>query len=357
MKQLNVAVVYGGRSAEHNVSVHSAENVADLVKKAGHKALPLYVAYSGKWFLKESVAGDESGTEVFPWLGGDYPLRTANGSGVQIDVFFPIIHGSMGEDGTLQGLLELLGAPYVGCGVLASAAGMDKQLSKRLAAREGLPVLDDVVLQPEQGWKEAATAFAAKAGYPVFVKPVCLGSSVGISKVDGPAELHAAVEKAFQYDSRVMVEKGVSGARELCCGLLGAGFDAKATPCAEIRPKNHAFFDYDAKYLDPEGFDLLVPAPIAPEMEKQVRRMAERFFGALGGFGFARVDFFLSQSGKEVYFGEVNTIPGFTSHSLYPSLCKYAGWEMGAVVSQLLDMALKRSAARAAFAAAPRPDR
>ena len=357
MKQLKVAVVYGGRSAEHNVSVHSAENVAALVERAGHRALPLYVAYSGKWFLKDSVASEESGVEVFPWLGGGYPLRTASGAGVQVDAFFPIIHGSMGEDGTLQGLLELLGAPYVGCGVLASAAGMDKQLSKRIAAREGLPVLDDVVLSPEPGWKETAAAFAEKAGYPVFVKPVCLGSSVGISKVDGPAELVPAIEKAFLYDNRVMVEKGVPGARELCCGLLGEGAGARATPCAEIRPKNHAFFDYDAKYLDPEGFDLLVPAPIAPELEQRVCRMAELFFRALGGFGFARVDFFLSQDGKEVFFGEINTIPGFTSHSLYPSLCKAAGWDAGVVVAQLLDMALKRSAARAAFASAPRPDR
>ncbi|HOX23145.1 MAG TPA: D-alanine--D-alanine ligase family protein, partial [Elusimicrobiales bacterium] len=340
MKRLKVAVVYGGRSAEHNVSVHSAENVAALVEKAGHEVLAVYVAYSGKWFLKDSVGGGESGREIFPWLGSELPLRDSDGNGIAVDVFFPIIHGSMGEDGTIQGLLELLGAAYVGCGVLASAAGMDKQLSKQLAVREGLPVLPDVVLEKTGGYEAAAQAFAEKAGYPVFVKPVCLGSSVGISKVDSLQELVPALDKAFLYDSRVMVEKGVDHARELCCGLLGIGAAAQTTPCAEIHPKNHDFFDYDAKYLDPNGFELLIPVQMPSELETGLRKMAAKFFGALGGYGFARVDFFLSQDGKSAYFGEINTAPGFTSHSLYPSLCKHAGMDMPAVVSQLLELAL-----------------
>ncbi|NLO91046.1 MAG: D-alanine--D-alanine ligase [Elusimicrobia bacterium] len=351
MKQLRVAVVYGGRSAEHNVSVHSAENVSELLRKAGHLPLALYISVDGKWFLKEQPLPGENGTPVLPWPGGPQPLRDENGKGIAVDVFFPIIHGPMGEDGTLQGLLELLNAPYVGCGVLASAAGMDKQLAKKLAALEGLPVLADIVLEKGRDWKEAAHAFAAKTGFPIFVKPVCLGSSVGITKVDSDDALEAAVLLAFEHDTRVMLEQGVPQAREICCGALGAGRDAKASPCAEIRPKNHKFFDYDAKYLDPEGFDLLIPAPISDAMEQGLRAMTVRFFGAIGGFGLGRVDFFLSNDGNKVYFGEINTLPGFTSHSLYPSLWKHAGADMAQVANHLVELALERKKNKDALAA------
>jgi D-alanine-D-alanine ligase len=264
------------------------------------------------------------------------------GKEIDFDAAFPILHGPMGEDGTMQGLLELCAIPYVGCGVLASAVGMDKEVCKLLAREAGLPVLKHIVLDRADFSVSRAEKQVEALGYPVFVKPMCMGSSVGITKVDAPSELEAAVLKAFEYDRRVMVEKGVSHAREIMCAVLGSGDDVTASVCGEVRPVNHEFFDYESKYEDERGMEFTLPAKIPEDLSERIRALSVTVFRAIRGEGFARVDFLLHPETGELYFGEINTAPGFTSHSLYPRLFAESGIKPADAVCRLLHIAFKR---------------
>ena len=345
-----IGVIFGGRSPEHEVSIESAKTVCARLEKAGFSALPFYAPRSGAWRLvkaKDLLAGGRlEGPEIEPSLGGGCFVKK-NGGRIRPDALFPIIHGSTGEDGVLQGLLELLGIPYVGCGVTASAVGMDKVISKELAARDGIPVLPHVVIRAHQRASMAPLLKKARAlGFPLFVKPVAQGSSVGVTKVKRPAELAAAVKEAFRFDTAVMVEKGVDRAREIVCGVLGSPAGARASVNGEVVPRGkHEFYDYEAKYLDNDGMELLLPAPLSAAAAARLRGLAVRIFLALGGSGMARVDFFVDpKDERKVYFCEINTLPGFTSHSLYPRLWEKTGLKPEKVLKELVALGLRAAA-------------
>lgn len=345
-----IGVIFGGKSPEHEVSIESAKTVCSRLEKAGFSVLPFYAPRGGAWRLvkvKDLLAGARlTGPEIEPSLGAGCFIKKGGGR-LRPDALFPIIHGSTGEDGVLQGLLELTGIPYAGCGVTASAVGMDKIISKELAALDGIPVLPHVVIRAHQ--KAAMGPLLGKAvkmGFPLFVKPVAQGSSVGVSKVKRRSELRPAVMNAFRFDSAVMIEKGVERAREIVCGVLGSSAGAKASVTGEVVPKGkHEFFDYEAKYLDDDGMDFLLPAPLSAKTSEKLRDLAVRIFLALGGSGMARVDFFVDpKDERKVYFCEINTLPGFTSHSLYPRLWEKTGLKPEKVLAELIALALRAAA-------------
>lgn len=346
-----IAVVFGGRSPEHEVSIESAKTVCSKLEAAGFAVLPFYAPRKGNWRLvrkADLLAGRPlRGAELSPSLEGGFFLKKGGGR-VRPDAVFPIVHGSTGEDGAMQGLFELAGLPYTGCGVTASAVGMDKVISKELCALDGVPVLPHVVVRAHQ---RAAMGpllkKAARLGFPLFVKPVAQGSSVGVTKVKTAAALKPAVLNAFRFDTAVMIEKGIDRAREIVCGVLGSPEGARASVCGEVVPKGkHEFFDYEAKYLDDDGMDFLLPAPLPAATERRLRELAPRIFLAIGGSGMARVDFFVHpKDPAKVYFCEINTLPGFTSHSLYPRLWEKTGLKPERVLKELVAIAL-RSAAR-----------
>ncbi|HCC46602.1 MAG TPA: D-alanine--D-alanine ligase A [Elusimicrobia bacterium] len=345
-----IAVIFGGKSPEHEVSIESAKTVCAKLEKAGFTALPFYAPRAGAWRLvklPDLIAGRRlAGPELEPSLGGGFFMKKGGGR-VKPDALFPIIHGSTGEDGALQGFLELLGLPYTGCGVTASAVGMDKIISKELAALDGVPVLPHVVIRAHQ---KAAMApllkQAMKLGFPLFVKPVAQGSSVGVAKVKTPAALRPAVLNAFRFDNAVMIEKGVDRAREIVCGALGSPAGARASVCGEVVPQGkHEFYDYEAKYLDDNGMELRLPAPLPAAVAGRLRDLTVKIFLALGGSGMARVDFFVDPKNvNKVYFCEINTLPGFTSHSLYPRLWEKTGLKPERVLKELVAIALRAAA-------------
>jgi D-alanine-D-alanine ligase len=271
-----------------------------------------------------------------------HALVTHDGERTEIDVVFPVMHGPHGEDGSIQGFLEMAGIPYVGSGVLASALGMDKAVQKVLFAMAGIPVVPHEVVH-EREWeddREAVEARAEHLGYPLFVKPSALGSSVGITKVPGPEGLRGAMEEALRYGRKAVLERSVEEGRELEVAVLGND-DPVASIAGEIVPRGHAFYDYEAKYLDEHGAELIVPADLPPATLDEIRRLAVAAFRAIDAAGMARVDFFLMPGG-ELYLNEINTIPGFTSISMYPRLWEASGVSYPALVDRLIDLALER---------------
>ena len=346
----NIGVIYGGRSTEHEVSIESARTVVQNLSLAGYKVTPIYIPRRGAWRRAdpETISGGKEGGKIEPCFEkGSFML---DGRPLKLDVVFPLIHGSTGEDGILQGFLELLGMPYVGSGVLASAAGMDKIFSKAIARERGLPVLPHVEISSRDKRSVAAgIASARRFGLPLFVKPVQLGSSVGVTKVKAFKDLAGAVEFAFRFDSSVMIEKGVDRAREIVCGVLGSPLAAGSSVAGEVRPKGkHEFYDYEAKYLDDNGIDFLVPAPLSGHTACKIRELSVEVFKAIGCHGMARVDFLVDPKKEtEFYFCEINTIPGFTSHSLYPTLWKNTGLDPVKLSDRLVRLAFERCSARA----------
>ncbi len=347
----HIGVIFGGKSAEHEVSIGSAKTVVDNLTQAGYKVTPIYIPRRGAWRMAAPgtiSAGKLRGGNIEPSFERENFLL--DGRPLKLDAVFPLIHGSTGEDGILQGFLELLGLPYVGSGVLASAAGMDKVLSKSIARERGLPVLAHVeISRRDKGSVNAGISSARRLGLPLFVKPVQLGSSVGVTKVTAFRDLAAAVEFAFRFDSRVMIEKGVDHAREIVCGVLGSSLDAGASVTGEVRPKGkHEFYDYEAKYLDDNGMDFLAPAPVPASTALRMRKLSVEVFKAIGCHGMARVDFLVNPKKEtEFYFCEINTIPGFTSHSLYPTLWKNTGLDPVKLSDRLVKLAFERQRARA----------
>ena len=358
MAKRRVVVLFGGRSAEHEISCISARSVIDALDPETNDVLPVGITREGRWRVlpgppslpsetgrlpEVDATGTPAGivTEIAAGLGPSPELVVADGSRTQVDVVFPVLHGPFGEDGATQGLLELAGVPFVGAGVLGSAIGMDKAVQKVLFAAAGLPVVPhEVVREPD--WLEDREGVAARTealGYPVFTKPASLGSSVGISKVHDAGELDAGMREAFHFGRKAVIERGLEGVREIECAVLGND-DPVASVAGEIAPQGHEFYDYEAKYLDEHGAQLLIPAHLSPDVLERVQRMAVGAFRAIESWGMARVDFFLL--GDDLWVNEINTIPGFTSISMYPKLWEASGLTYGALVERLLDLAVER---------------
>jgi D-alanine-D-alanine ligase len=339
-----VALIFGGRSVEHAVSIHSARTVAAALEAAGQTVIPLGVAQDGTWVDEETSRRALAGElhQLAP-TGGTALASLARLLESQAEVIFPVVHGSWGEDGCLQGLAETVDLPYVGCGVAASAVAMDKVLAKGALRRAGIPVVDGVSFPRRQfeHQREICLEKAARLGFPSFVKPAAGGSSVGVRKAGDAAQLEAAVDFAFRFDESVLVEKAVRG-RELECAVLGHG-DPEASVVGEI-VAGREFYDYEDKYLV-EGARLLAPAELSPAPAARVRALAVEAFVAIGGSGMARVDFFLE--GEETLFvNEINTVPGFTAISMYPRLWELTGVPRPELVSRLIQHACERHAER-----------
>jgi D-alanine-D-alanine ligase len=344
--RLAVAVLFGGRSGEHEVSVRSAVSVtAGLAER--HDVLCVLIDKAGRWLLQEGPAPRASGGEpVFlapvPEDGGRL-RRLADGRELaRPDVFFPVLHGTFGEDGTVQGLLELSAVPYVGAGVAASAAAMDKALMKALFAQAGLPQTDYRVLLARDAEAEARALDAL--GLPLFVKPANLGSSVGVRKVKAPEGLGPALDEAFLYDRKVVLERGVD-ARELEVSVLGNDTPEASIP-GEVLP-DREFYDYDSKYAADSRTSLLIPAPLDSVATDEIRRIALGAFRAVDACGYARVDFFMERKGGRLLVNEINTIPGFTSISMFPKLWEASGVSYADLLARLVSLGRERHAQRA----------
>lgn len=342
MPSLQVVVLYGGKSTEHEVSVHSAQTVCRLLASSGRYTVhPVFIDKQGYWFLQEHCGEKTSQDKpISPVVRPDVHLQALDGSWqLKADVFFPVLHGTNCEDGTMQGFLETLDVPYVGCGVLASAMGMNKIVAKQLARDAGVSVLPfQVVYRGEKYDETALTSWAQTQGFPVFVKPVSLGSSVGVRKVKTPQELKPAVDFALQFDNEVMIEKGVDNAREIFCALYGEGPTVKSSACGELRTVAGEFFDYNAKYVVAGGCETNVPADIPSQTAAQMRKDSEAIFRALRGSGLARVDFLMDKAGN-YYFSEINTLPGMSETSLYPQLFEACGESYPRLLDGLIDQA------------------
>ncbi len=360
MSRTRVVILFGGRSAEHEISCISARSVMDALDPERYEVVPIGVTKQGRWELiaggPRSLPAAEgegalpsvdraSGVEVaLDQDPGARALVAEDGSRTEIDVVFPVMHGPFGEDGSIQGFLEMAGVPYVGAGVLGSAVGMDKVVQKILFAAAGIPIVAYEAIR-EREWAEDPSAVEARAahlGYPLFAKPAALGSSVGVTKVHEPAELRPALEEAFRFGRKALLEGAVEGVREIECAVLGND-DPVASLAGEIVPTRHEFYSYEAKYLDEGGSELLIPAPIPPETLEEVQRLSVAAFRAIDGAGMARVDFFLAPGGR-LLVNEVNTIPGFTQISMYPKLWEASGLPYPRLIDRLVELAIERHA-------------
>ncbi len=357
-KRIRVGVIFGGKSAEHEVSLNSAQNVMRALDKNKYDVVPIGISKEGQWLLRgdplQALTGGqtslpqllESGYQIVDDLstGREVIPGSHAASLPDVDVIFPVLHGPFGEDGTVQGLLELADIPYVGAGVMSSAVGMDKAAMKDLFRSHDLPTPKYVVVKRHE-WERApdrvAEVVEREIGYPCFVKPANMGSSVGVNKVHHSAELTQALHEAALYDRKILVEYAVPDAREIECSVLGNDDPITSVP-GEIVP-GHEFYDYEAKYLD-DSSQLLIPAPIDPALAQRVRELSIKAFLALDCAGMARVDFLLARQTGELYLSEVNTIPGFTRISMYPKLWEASGLSYRELIDRLIQLALERHA-------------
>src|SRR5437899_313280 len=354
MPRLKVAVLFGGRSGEHEVSLVSGASVAGALSER-HDVIPVLIDRQGRWLLQSTLA-PEGGEPVFlvPAPEERGALRRLSDSSVvaRPDAYFPVLHGTFGEDGTVQGLLDLAAVPYAGSGVAASAAAMDKELMKALFTAAGVPQTPYRVLRrrDEDG---AAVVVIEELGLPVFVKPANLGSSVGVSKVKQAAELGPALDIAFAYDRKVVVEAAVKDNRELEISILGNDEPAASVP-GEIIP-DREFYDYDSKYSAESRTQLLIPAPLDAAVAAEVGRLGIAAFRAVDACGYARVDFLLERATGKILVNEINTIPGFTSISMFPKLWAASGVPYAELLARLVSLALERHAERARLRTDYRP--
>ena len=347
MKPLRVGIIFGGRSGEHEVSVASAASIFQHLNPARYEAVPICIEKNGRWLLNCPVPKALT-TAAVPVRGdaGHAQLiePSAAVSTAKLDVVFPVLHGPYGEDGTVQGLLELVNVPYVGAGVLGSAVGMDKSVMKVLFTASGLPIVPHLtVLHP--AWQERRSSIAEQATeelrFPMFVKPANLGSSVGISKAHSPAEFVDAMELALQFDRKVVIEAAVPHAREIECAVLGNNVPEASIPGEIVLSRE--FYDYEAKYSD-GGARLIVPARLTDTHSSEIRRMAIAAFQAVDGAGMSRVDFLIAGDTEQTFVNEVNTIPGFTSASVYPKLWEASNVAYPELLDRLIALAIERHA-------------
>jgi D-alanine-D-alanine ligase len=348
-----LAVIFGGRSAEHEVSLASAQSVLEALDPKRYEVVAIGIDKRGRWHRVDALPGRTEGGSALPDIRveeepgialarqpGDHALVDDDGTRREIDVVFPVLHGPYGEDGAIQGMLELAGIPYVGTGVLGSAVGMDKAVQKVLFAAAGLPAAAHEVVH-EREWeedRESVEARVAGLGLPVFVKPATLGSSVGITKVKDIDALPGAMEVALSYARKVLVERSVEGGREIECAVLGNDDPVASVP-GEVIP-NAEFYDYRAKYVD-DGSELEIPAKLPETLVTEIQRMAVAAFQAIDAAGMARVDFFVREP-DEILVNEINTIPGFTSISMYPKMWEASGLTYRELIDRLVELAIER---------------
>ena len=384
MEKIRVGVLFGGRSGEHEVSLLSAASVLNAIDKEKYEVVPIGITKDGRWLTAEHAenlltgklvleprnlrAGDPNTTEpaavlsrgeavivppepvhrhsgLVPFQTEAAHLRRASDRAINVDVIFPVLHGTFGEDGTIQGLLELADIPYVGAGVLGSAAGMDKDIMKSLFIAAGIPIVKHVTIL-RNAWEKdpkKVERAVAKLKYPVFVKPANLGSSVGISKAHNRKELGPAIEEAAKFDRKIVIEQGVGGnkdkAREIECSVLGNDEPSASIP-GEIVPVKE-FYDYNAKYLE-EGSKLIIPAKLTKSQIKKVQEMAIQAFQAVDCSGLARVDFLMDPKTGKIFLNEINTMPGFTAISMYPKLWAASGLAYADLIDQLIQLGIER---------------
>jgi D-alanine-D-alanine ligase len=385
MEKLRVGILFGGRSGEHEVSLLSAASVLNAIDKEKYEVVPIGITKDGRWLTAEHAenllqgkimleprnlrAGDPETTPsaavlargeavvvppepvhrqtgLVPFQTDAAMMRRASDRAINVDVIFPVLHGTFGEDGTIQGLLELADIPYVGAGVLGSAAGMDKDIMKSLFIAAGIPIVKHVTIL-RSAWendpKRVQKVMESKLTYPVFVKPANLGSSVGISKAHNRKELGPAIEEAAKFDRKIVIEQGVGGkkekAREIECSVLGNDDPVASVP-GEIVPGKE-FYDYTAKYVD-EGSRLIIPAKLTRAETKKVQDMAVAAFKAVDCSGLARVDFLMDPKTQKIYLNEINTMPGFTSISMYPKLWAASGLDYADLIDRLIQLGIER---------------
>lgn len=366
-KKLRVGVIFGGRSGEHEVSIRSAQAVIETIDRTRFEVVPIAISQEGKWLpphdavellpagsdklLSSEVTSDSSTSVAIlgdPSHPGLVSLNSGDGfTAAQLDAVFPVLHGPFGEDGTIQGLLEMANIPYVGCGVLASSCGMDKVAMKSLFERAGLPVCRYIWFLRSQ-WQSDAAAIKRKVKrelrFPCFVKPANLGSSVGVSKAVDDASLTRAIELAAEYDRKVMIEEGLD-AREIECAVLGNDEPQASLPGEYVIHQESArFLDYNEKYASTGNVEFVVPAPLSKSLTQQVQRLALRAFKSVDGSGLARVDFFLRRDTKELLVNELNTMPGLTEVSGYPKMWAASGMPFKSVLTRLIELAFERHA-------------
>jgi len=358
VKKTRVIILFGGRSAEHEVSILSARNVLGALDRARFEPVLIGIDRDGRWHRESertlaAATGDPRALALDPRalaIGIEEGLlapATAGGEAPEEVVVFPVLHGTYGEDGTVQGLLELGDVAYVGAGVLGSAIGMDKEVAKRLLRDAGIPVVDFLVVTAGAFARDprAAVAGASRFGFPLFVKPVNAGSSVGVSRVNDLAGLEPAVRAALAFDRKVLIERAVD-AREIECAVLGNEDPEASLPGEILVHHKDGFYSYDAKYVDPEGASWKIPADIPAATSARVRELAVATFRTLELAGLARVDFFLSRTDGALYVNEVNTIPGFTAVSMYPKMWEASGLSQEKLLTRLIELALERWRAR-----------
>jgi D-alanine-D-alanine ligase len=369
VKKLRIGILYGGRSGEHEVSIASAAAVLQNLDRQRYDAVPIRIEKDGRWLIADRLPVSSSAAEVIEQgrlhtgrlarggreahllahPGDEQILTFEKGDGAQVtgmalDVVFPVLHGPYGEDGTVQGLLELANIPYVGAGVLASAVGMDKAVAKLVFAARGLPLAPYAVVL-RQEWlaqpQQVEATVAAQLGFPVFVKPANLGSSVGISKAKTAVELGASMKLAAEYDRKIVIEAAVAEAREIECAVLGNDTPEASVP-GEIIPSRE-FYDYEAKYLD-DTSRTVIPADLTAPQTAEIRQMAIDVFRAVDGAGMARVDFLMDGQTGKVYVNEINTIPGFTTISMYAKMWAASGVPYNILLDKLIALAQQRHA-------------
>jgi D-alanine-D-alanine ligase len=385
MEKIRVGILFGGRSGEHEVSLLSAASVLNAIDKEKYEVVPIGITKDGRWLTAEHAenllqgklmleprnlrAGDPETTSsaavlargeavvvppepmrrqsgLVPFQSDAAMFRRASDRAINVDVIFPVLHGTFGEDGTIQGLLELADIPYVGAGVLGSAAGMDKDIMKSLFLAAGIPIVKHVTIL-RSAWendpRQVQKRVESKLIYPVFVKPANLGSSVGISKAHNRKELGPAIEEAAKFDRKIVIEQGVGGkkekAREIECSVLGNDDPAASVP-GEIVPGKE-FYDYTAKYVD-EGSQLIIPAKLTKAQTKRVQDLAIAAFKAVDCSGLARVDFLMDPKTEKIYLNEINTMPGFTAISMYPKLWAASGLAYADLIDQLIQLGIER---------------
>jgi len=361
MKKLRVAVLFGGRSGEHEVSLMSARSVLDALDLEKYEVIQVGITLDGEWRHGENTldAFTRGGVEKLnrvilpqePSHSALYQLRMTNGGEAlekisDIDVFFPVLHGPFGEDGTLQGLLELADAAYVGAGVVGSAVGMDKGVFKDVMRANGIPIVESVLIlrtEIEKDMNAVIEKIEKMGEYPFFAKPANLGSSVGISKCNSRSDLGEGLMEAARFDRRLIVEKGVRGAREIEVSVIG-NEDPQASVCGEVLPSRE-FYSYESKYIDGTS-GLVIPAELPAEVSGKIREYAVRAYKAIDCAGMARADFFIDGATHRIYLNELNTLPGFTSISMYPKLWQASGLTYPQLIDRLIELALERKRQR-----------
>lgn len=359
-RRLNVALIFGGKSGEHEVSLRSAASVLKALDPEKYQVIPIGITKEGQWrsaaqldspgFAEILEGGRPALLAAEPAEKPQLQIRSTNQHLMRladIDVVFPVLHGTYGEDGTIQGLLEMANIPYVGAGVLGSAVGMDKDVMKRLLLEAGIPTAAFISFLDSQWAKQPnkiCGEIETKLGYPCFIKPANMGSSVGISKAKNLDELCAAIDLASRFDRKIIVEQFVDG-QEIECSVLGNDEPQASIP-GEIVPC-HEFYDYDAKYVDDRS-ELIIPARLTPEVTEQVRKLAVKTFLMAECSGMARVDFFVERGSHQVMVNEINTLPGFTSISMYPKLWEASGLSYAQLLDKLIELALERHRSRQA---------